>query len=84
MPVAIHNGTGPVELSCFYHVDEMENGLVIKWYHNAEQIYQWIPPSEFSCLHYILVMSDFREKCQANFFVEKYVKYKIVVILFHP
>ncbi|XP_034940856.1 uncharacterized protein [Chelonus insularis] len=44
LPEAIHNGTGPVELICEYKIENKENGLVIKWYHNMEQIYQWIPP----------------------------------------
>ncbi|XP_015121451.1 uncharacterized protein LOC107044174 [Diachasma alloeum] len=46
LPIAIHNGTGPVELSCSYQINEEENGLVIKWYHDGDQIYQWIPPME--------------------------------------
>lgn len=45
VPLAVRNGTGPVDLICVYEVDEDENGLVIKWFHEAYQIYQWIPPS---------------------------------------
>ncbi|KAL0129765.1 hypothetical protein PUN28_001790 [Cardiocondyla obscurior] len=44
VPLAVRNGTGPVDLICAYEVDEDENGLVIKWFHEAYQIYQWIPP----------------------------------------
>ncbi|XP_046822865.1 uncharacterized protein LOC124425891 isoform X2 [Vespa crabro] len=44
VPSVVHNGTGPIELSCIYKIDENENGLVIKWYHELDQIYQWIPP----------------------------------------
>ncbi|XP_076766078.1 uncharacterized protein LOC143432955 isoform X1 [Xylocopa sonorina] len=44
MPLVLRNGTGPIDLSCNYNVREDENGLVIKWYHNTDQIYQWIPP----------------------------------------
>jgi len=45
VPLAVRNDTGPVDLICAYEVDEDENGLVIKWFHEAYQIYQWIPPS---------------------------------------
>ncbi|KOC69066.1 hypothetical protein WH47_09623 [Habropoda laboriosa] len=44
VPQVVRNGTGPIDLSCIYNVKEEENGLVIKWYHNMDQIYQWIPP----------------------------------------
>ncbi|EGI68625.1 hypothetical protein G5I_02727 [Acromyrmex echinatior] len=44
VPIAVRNGTGPVDLTCAYQIDENENGLVIKWFHEAYQIYQWIPP----------------------------------------
>ncbi|KAK0076636.1 hypothetical protein PV325_005073 [Microctonus aethiopoides] len=44
LPMAVHNGTGPIELMCIYQIDKNEHGLVVKWYHNMEQIYQWIPP----------------------------------------
>ncbi|CAK9821049.1 hypothetical protein ANTPLA_LOCUS11073 [Anthophora plagiata] len=44
VPQVVRNGTGPYDLSCIYNVKEEENGLVIKWYHNMNQIYQWIPP----------------------------------------
>ncbi|XP_011699269.1 PREDICTED: uncharacterized protein LOC105456721 isoform X2 [Wasmannia auropunctata] len=44
VPLAVRNGTGPLDLICAYEVDEDENGLVIKWFHEAYQIYQWIPP----------------------------------------
>ncbi|XP_028049120.1 uncharacterized protein LOC105839048 [Monomorium pharaonis] len=44
VPLAVRNGTGPVDLVCAYEIDEDENGLVIKWFHEAYQIYQWIPP----------------------------------------
>ncbi|XP_015180959.1 PREDICTED: uncharacterized protein LOC107068758 [Polistes dominula] len=44
VPSVIRNGTGPVKLSCIYKIDENENGLVVKWYHELNQIYQWIPP----------------------------------------
>ncbi|XP_076239981.1 uncharacterized protein LOC143182679 [Calliopsis andreniformis] len=44
MPLVVRNGTGPIDLSCIYNVKSEENGLVIKWYHNMNQIYQWIPP----------------------------------------
>jgi len=50
--MAVRNGTGPVDLICAYQIDENENGLVIKWFHEAYQIYQWIPPSNLqSCPH---------------------------------
>ncbi|KAF3420447.1 hypothetical protein E2986_02144, partial [Frieseomelitta varia] len=44
VPLVVRNGTGPIDLSCIYNVSKYENGLVIKWYHNEDQIYQWIPP----------------------------------------
>ncbi|XP_024220959.1 uncharacterized protein LOC100742743 isoform X1 [Bombus impatiens] len=44
VPHVVRNGTGPIDLSCIYNVTKDENGLVIKWYHNKDQIYQWIPP----------------------------------------
>ncbi|XP_011637002.1 uncharacterized protein LOC105427111 [Pogonomyrmex barbatus] len=44
VPLVVRNGTGPVDLICIYEIDEDENGLVIKWFHEAYQIYQWIPP----------------------------------------
>ncbi|XP_077259862.1 uncharacterized protein LOC143896139 isoform X1 [Temnothorax americanus] len=44
VPLAVRNSTGPMDLICAYEVDEDENGLVIKWFHEAYQIYQWIPP----------------------------------------
>ncbi|KOX75344.1 hypothetical protein WN51_13214 [Melipona quadrifasciata] len=44
VPLVVRNGTGPIDLSCIYNVSKDENGLVIKWYHNEDQIYQWIPP----------------------------------------
>ncbi|XP_017878081.1 uncharacterized protein LOC108623792 isoform X2 [Ceratina calcarata] len=44
VPLVIRNGSGPIDLSCIYNVKEHENGLVVKWYHNTDQIYQWIPP----------------------------------------
>ncbi|XP_014483069.1 PREDICTED: uncharacterized protein LOC106748743 [Dinoponera quadriceps] len=44
VPLVVRNGTGPVDLACVYEVDDYENGLVIKWFHEAYQIYQWIPP----------------------------------------
>ncbi|KAG6798900.1 hypothetical protein HZU73_05703 [Apis mellifera caucasica] len=44
VPLVVRNGTGPIDLSCIYNIKEKENGLVIKWYHNIDQIYQWIPP----------------------------------------
>ncbi|XP_076672626.1 uncharacterized protein LOC143371386 [Andrena cerasifolii] len=44
IPLVVRNGTGPIDLSCIYNVRPEENGLVIKWYHNMDQIYQWIPP----------------------------------------
>ncbi|KAG7213881.1 hypothetical protein KM043_003088 [Ampulex compressa] len=44
VPPIVRNGTGPVDLSCIYRIERNENGLVIKWYHGADQIYQWIPP----------------------------------------
>lgn len=50
--MAVHNGTGPIELMCIYQIDKNEHGLVIKWYHNMEQIYQWIPPSRFELFNY--------------------------------
>lgn len=55
VPLAIRNGTGPVDLICVYEVDEDENGLVIKWFHEAYQIYQWIPPSN---LHFHPAYAD--------------------------
>lgn len=45
VPLVVRNGTGPVDLACVYEIDDNENGLVIKWFHEAYQIYQWIPPS---------------------------------------
>jgi hypothetical protein len=45
VPLVVRNGTGPIDMICAYEVDEDENGLVIKWFHEAHQIYQWIPPS---------------------------------------
>lgn len=45
VPLVVRNGTGPVDLICIYEIDKYENGLVIKWFHEAYQIYQWIPPS---------------------------------------
>lgn len=45
MPHIVRNGTGPVDLICIYEIDKNDNGLVIKWFHEAYQIYQWIPPS---------------------------------------
>ncbi|XP_034173707.1 uncharacterized protein LOC117601263 [Osmia lignaria lignaria] len=44
VPPVVRNGTGPIDLSCIYNVRKDENGLVIKWYHNMDQVYQWIPP----------------------------------------
>ncbi|XP_017755880.1 PREDICTED: uncharacterized protein LOC108547741 [Eufriesea mexicana] len=44
VPLVVRNGTGPIDLSCNYNLRENENGLVVKWYHNTDQIYQWIPP----------------------------------------
>ncbi|XP_031845578.1 uncharacterized protein LOC116432604 [Nomia melanderi] len=44
VPRIVRNGTGPIDLSCLYRVRSDENGLVVKWYHNMDQIYQWIPP----------------------------------------
>ncbi|EFN73103.1 hypothetical protein EAG_04407 [Camponotus floridanus] len=44
MPHIVRNGTGPVDLICIYEIDKDDNGLVIKWFHEAYQIYQWIPP----------------------------------------
>ncbi|KAH0567653.1 uncharacterized protein LOC123264106 [Cotesia glomerata] len=44
LPLAVHNGTGPIELICGYRIGRHENGLVVKWFHDLEQIYQWIPP----------------------------------------
>ncbi|XP_053980000.1 uncharacterized protein LOC128877064 isoform X1 [Hylaeus volcanicus] len=44
IPLVVRNSTGPIDLSCVYYVGSEENGLVIKWYHNMDQIYQWIPP----------------------------------------
>ncbi|XP_076629423.1 uncharacterized protein LOC143345826 [Colletes latitarsis] len=44
IPLVVRNNTGPIDLSCVYYVRSDENGLVIKWYHNMDQIYQWIPP----------------------------------------
>ncbi|XP_076296767.1 uncharacterized protein LOC143216990 [Lasioglossum baleicum] len=44
VPRIVRNGTGPIDLSCIYHVRSDENGLVVKWYHNMDQVYQWIPP----------------------------------------
>ncbi|XP_012217580.2 uncharacterized protein [Linepithema humile] len=44
VPLVVRNGTGPVDLICIYEINEDENGLVIKWFHEAYQIYQWIPP----------------------------------------
>ncbi|XP_032664048.1 uncharacterized protein LOC116840836 isoform X2 [Odontomachus brunneus] len=44
VPLVVRNGTGPVDLACVYEIDDKENGLVIKWFHEAYQIYQWIPP----------------------------------------
>ncbi|XP_033336888.2 uncharacterized protein LOC117226538 [Megalopta genalis] len=44
LPRIVRNGTGPIDLSCVYHVRSDENGLVVKWYHNMDQVYQWIPP----------------------------------------
>ncbi|KAL2728596.1 uncharacterized protein V1478_006228 [Vespula squamosa] len=45
VPSVVHNGTGPIKLSCIYKIDKNENGLVVKWYHELDQIYQWIPPA---------------------------------------
>lgn len=45
VPHIIRNGTGPVDLICIYEIDKDDNGLVIKWFHEAYLIYQWIPPS---------------------------------------
>ncbi|XP_072760561.1 uncharacterized protein [Anoplolepis gracilipes] len=44
VPYIVRNGTGPVDLICIYEIDKDDNGLVIKWFHEAYQIYQWIPP----------------------------------------
>ncbi|EZA62688.1 hypothetical protein X777_07503, partial [Ooceraea biroi] len=44
VPLVVRNGSGPVDMVCAYEIDEDENGLVIKWFHEAYQIYQWIPP----------------------------------------
>ncbi|XP_043801924.1 uncharacterized protein LOC122719817 [Apis laboriosa] len=44
VPLVVRNGTGPIDLSCIYNIKDKENGLIIKWYHNIDQIYQWIPP----------------------------------------
>ncbi|XP_015522774.1 uncharacterized protein LOC107226467 [Neodiprion lecontei] len=45
VPNVVRNGTGPVTLSCVYEVKEDENGLVVKWFHDEDElIYQWIPP----------------------------------------
>ncbi|KZC09110.1 hypothetical protein WN55_11574, partial [Dufourea novaeangliae] len=44
LPRVVRNGTGPIDLSCVYDVRSDENGLVVKWYQNMDQVYQWIPP----------------------------------------
>ncbi|KAL6418900.1 hypothetical protein ACFW04_001495 [Cataglyphis niger] len=44
VPHIVRNGTGPIDLICVYEIDKDDNGLVIKWFHEAYQIYQWIPP----------------------------------------
>ncbi|KAK0073124.1 hypothetical protein PV326_013757, partial [Microctonus aethiopoides] len=28
LPMAVHNGTGPIELMCIYQIDKNEHGLV--------------------------------------------------------
>lgn len=45
VPHIVRNGTGPINLICIYEIDKDDNGLVIKWFHGENQIYQWIPPS---------------------------------------
>ncbi|XP_055374541.1 uncharacterized protein LOC129607534 [Condylostylus longicornis] len=35
--------TGSIVLDCEYEVNPVEKGFVLKWLHNNNQIYQWIP-----------------------------------------
>lgn len=45
VPHIIRNGTeDSVILDCDYSIDDNEKlGLVVKWYFNDQQVYQWIP-----------------------------------------
>ncbi|XP_066583260.1 uncharacterized protein [Prorops nasuta] len=44
IPMVVRNGTGPVDLICNYEIPKHHRGLVVKWFHDQNQIYQWIPP----------------------------------------
>ena len=50
VPAQVMNGTLPyVILDCDYSLDVSEKrtggGMVLKWYWNGRNIYQWIPPA---------------------------------------
>ena len=58
VPAQVMNGTMPyVILDCDYTLDasEMRSGgtMVLKWYWNGRNIYQWIPPAHPRVCHYI-------------------------------
>ncbi len=48
VPSQVLNGSLPyVILDCEYSLNhsEMGGGMVLKWYRNGQNIYQWIPPA---------------------------------------
>ncbi|XP_051174876.1 uncharacterized protein LOC127290395 [Leptopilina boulardi] len=44
LPTLLQTGSHPVKFICVYELLNTDSGIVIKWYHNEKQIYEWIPP----------------------------------------
>ena len=59
VPAQVMNGTLPyVILDCDYTLDVSEQrtggSMVLKWYRNGRNIYQWIPPDHPRVCRYIV------------------------------
>ncbi|XP_061930248.1 uncharacterized protein LOC108001846 isoform X2 [Apis cerana] len=80
VPLVVRNGTGPIDLSCIYNIKEKENGLVIKWYHNIDQIYQWIPPMPPQDTGVINGFTEYSEQSLRDFNSRSIIHLKMAIV----
>ncbi|XP_029178266.1 uncharacterized protein LOC114946043 isoform X2 [Nylanderia fulva] len=80
VPHIVRNGTGPVDLICIYEIDKNDNGLVIKWFHEADQIYQWIPPMPPQDIGIIEGLAEYPDKNLRNPYSHSIIRLKTITI----
>ncbi|CAL1682846.1 unnamed protein product [Lasius platythorax] len=80
VPHIVRNGTGPVDLICIYEIDKDDNGLVIKWFHEAYQIYQWIPPMPPQDIGIIKGLAEYPAENLRNPYSHSVIQLKTITI----